>query len=883
MDHDLDAADFDPAETREWLDSLDAVVAHRGPQRAAYLLDRLARRAVQERVPFSTAITTAYRNTIGVAEQPPYPGDEELERRIRAIIRWNAVVMVDRANRRHDGLGGHLATFASAASLYDVGFHHFFKGATSPSGADQVFVQGHAAPGIYSRAFLEGRLDTGDLDRFRRETLGGLPSYPHPRRMPEFWQFPTVSMGLGVMNAVHQARINRYLVAQGLVQDNDARVWCFAGDGEMDEPESTASLALAAREGLDNLTVVVNCNLQRLDGPVRGNGKIIQELEGVFRGAGWNVIKVVWGRDWDPLLAADGHGVLRRRMDETCDGDYQRYSLSDGAHIREHFFGADERLAAMVAGMSDDDLYRLSRGGHDVTKIHAAYRRACDHRGAPTAILVKTVKGWALGDTVEARNSAHQVKKLDARGYREMRDRLALPIPDADLDGDEPVYFHPGESSEEVEYLRQRRAELGGPLPHRRRSAPALGAPDPSSFEELERGSGKVAASTTGAMARLTRGLMKDPALGRTVVPIVADEARTFGLDVLFPAHGIYAPGGQRYEPVDAKLALNYKEKSDGRLLQEGISEAAALCDFTALATSYATWGVQTVPMFFYYSMFGFQRVGDLIWNAGDQRARGFLFGATAGRTTLSGEGLQHCDGHSLLLASAYPSVRSYDCAFGYEVAAVVRAGLAEMADCDVVYYLTLYNEAYVQPERPEGLEDADVLSGAYLVSPAANGSAQLRLCGSGPMLRTALDAQVELAQRGVHSEVWSVTSYSQLRREALACERWNALHPAEQPKVPHVTRALGSLPVVAVSDWMRAVPEQVARFVGPMEVLGTDGWGLSDAREDLRQHFEVDVRHVQLAALRAVGADALEQQQLIDELGIDADATDPAREDPTL
>ena len=880
MDTTPRSADSDPQETREWLESLDAVLERLGPDRAKFLVERLSRHAAARHVPVIAPVTTPYVNSVPADDEPAYPGDEEMERRIRAIIRWNAVVMVDRANRRHDGLGGHLATFASAASLYDVGFHHFFRGSADGTGADQVFVQGHAAPGIYSRAFLEGRLSAADLDGFRRETRGGLPSYPHPRRMPEFWQYPTVSMGLGPMNAVHQARINRYLHAQGMVDERGSRVWCFAGDGEMDEPESTASLALAAREGLDNLTMVVNCNLQRLDGPVRGNGKIIQELEGVFRGAGWHVVKVVWGRDWDPLLGADAHGLLVDRMEEVRDGDYQRYSVSDGAHIREHFFGTDPRLGALVAHLGDDELTRLSRGGHDVAKVHAAYARAVSNTGAPTAVLVKTVKGWALGDGVEGRNSAHQIKKLDRDAYRGVRDRLGLPVPDSALDGDEPPYFHPGEDSPEVRYLRERRAALGGPLPQRAARRVLLPVPSDGPFEELDRGSGTVAASTTGAMARLTRGLMKDPALGRAVVPIVADEARTFGLDSLFASHGIYAPGGQLYEPVDAKLALNYKEAENGRLLQEGISEASALCDFTALATAHATWGVQPVPMFFYYSMFGFQRVGDLVWNAGDQRSRGFLLGATAGRTTLSGEGLQHCDGHSLLLASAYPSVVSYDCAYGYELAAVVRAGLVAMRDSDVVYYLTLYNEAYPQPPRPEGLDDEAVVAGAHLVSPA-DGAAQVRLCGSGPLVRTALDAQAALAARGVAAEVWSVTSYSQMRREALACERWNSLHPDQAPTVPYASSALGGLPVVAVSDWVRAVPEQVARFVGPMEVLGTDGWGLSDTREDLRRYFEVDARHVELAALRAVGRPAHELAAAVVDLGIDADAPDPAREDP--
>ena len=869
--------DRDPEETAEWLESLEAVLSLGGPERAGYLLERLSQRADALGLVLPGGVNTPYVNTVAVADEPVYPGDEALEKRIRAIIRWNAVAMVDRANLRHEGLGGHLSSFASAASLYDVGFHHFFRGGEQ---ADQVFIQGHAAPGIYSRAFLEGRLSTADLDRFRRETAGGLSSYPHPRRMPSFWQFPTVSMGLGTMNAVHQARMNRYLEAQGVIEAGASRVWSFAGDGEMDEPEATASLALAAREGLDNLTMVVNCNLQRLDGPVRGNGKIIQELEGVFRGAGWNVIKVIWGGAWDPLLSSDDHGLLVARMGETVDGDYQRYSISDGAHIREHFFGSDPRLAAMVSHLSDDALYRLPRGGHDVRKVHAAFAQATTLTGAPTVVLVKTVKGWALGDTVEARNSAHQVKKLSIAELRLMRDRLELPIPDAALGEYEPEYFHPGESSPEVAYLREHRARLGGPLPTRRNTPHTpLPAVSPDVFSELEGGSGALESSTTSAMARLTRGLMRDPALGRRVVPIVADEARTFGLDALFASHGIYAPGGQHYEPVDAKLALSYKEATNGRLLQEGISEAAALCDFTALATSHSTWGEPVIPMFFYYSMFGFQRVGDLIWNACDQRARGFLLGATAGRTTLAGEGLQHCDGHSLLMASTVPSVRNYDCAYAYEIAAVVRAGLAAMTDEDVVYYLTLYNETYAQPAAPEGAASG-IIRGAHRIL-AADGEPQVRILASGPLVNSAIAAREALGRRGVAAEVWSVTSYTELRREALACERWNRLHPTETAQVAYVTELFGTkIPIVAVSDWMRAVPEQISRFVAPMQVLGTDGWGLSDTRTAMRDHFEIDWRHITVAGLTAAGVGPARRAEAITKLGVNPDAPDPGSEE---
>lgn len=831
--------DVDPQETEEWLESLRQVVAVHGPERARFLLDRLS----DSGLPAGTGapVTTRYVNTIPATQERLYPGDEEMEKRLRAAIRWNAVVMVDRANRTNPGLGGHLSTFASAASLYTVGMHHFW------GVHDQVFIQGHAAPGIYARAFLEGRLSESDLDLFRRETLGGLPSYPHPRRMPGFWQFPTVSMGLGPLNAIHQARMNRYLHSQGLKDTSQSRVWCMAGDGEMDEPESTSSLSLASREGLDNLVMVVNCNLQRLDGPVRGGGKVIQELEARFRGAGWRVLKVVWGRDWDPLLEADVSGELVRRMETVVDGDYQRYVTGGGAHMREHFFNTPY-LRSLVEGYSDRDLELLTRGGHDVVKLHSAYAAACESSGQPTVILTKTVKGWTLGESIEGRNATHQMKTVKDDAMRELAERIGVPVVWGE--NDPPPYYNPGPASPEVRYLHEKRAALGGLVPSRTVGVHSFSF-SKSPFTALEEGSGVKPASTTGALSRLVKGLMEDGVDGARVVPIVCDEARTFGLDPVFSRHGVYAPNTVTYEGVDAGLALVYKESPDGRMLQEGISEAAALADFTALATSYSTWGQATIPFYLFYSMFGFQRVGDAIWAAADARARGFLCGATAGRTTLEGEGLQHCDGHSLLLASSNPAVRSYDCAFAYELASVVRSGIKEMEVRDYLYYLTVYNENYVQPPRPEIANlDKAIARGAYLLSPRAGAVA--RIAASGPMVRTALEAQGVLDGFGVPVEVWSVTSFTELRREALAVERFNARRGASE--VPYVTRCFGGLPVVAVSDWMRAVPELVSRFTGPMLPLGTDGWGLSDTREALREFFGVDSKSVVSAVFSSLG-----------------------------
>ena len=875
----------DDGEMAEWRDSVDALMTGHGPEGATRVLGAAWARARALGLTVPGVPVTDYVNTIPPEAQPPFPGDEVLEARIRHYVRWNAAVMVARANRRADGIGGHLATYASAAALYEVGFNHFFRGADSGRG-DQVYFQGHAAPGIYARAYLEGRLGEADLDGFRREVGGGLPSYPHPRRS-DFWQFPTVSMGLGPLMAAYQARFNRYVTVRGIADVSGSRVWCFVGDGEMDEPESLAAVAMAGREKLANLTFVVNCNLQRLDGPVRGNGKVIQELEGLFAGAGWNVVKVVWAREWDPLLAADQEGVLLGKMNATLDGEYQKYRVETGAYIRRLFFGPDPRLAALVAHLTDDDLRRLRRGGHDPAKVYAAYRAAVDHTAGPTVVLAKTVKGWALGPDVEARNATHQIKKLTEAELRTLRDRLELPIPDRALSDDLPPYAHPGFDSEEYRYLAARRRLLGGPLPARRPTSGTLAAPEDRVYKELLAGTGpKVAASTTGAFTRLLRALLRDPSVGRRVVPIVPDEARTFGIDGLFREVGIYEPGGQRYEPVDAGLLLSYHEAPDGQILEEGITEAGAMASTLAAGTSNATLGEPMVPFFVHYSMFGFHRAADLLWAFGDARGRGFVLAATAGRTTLQGEGLQHCDGQSLLYASAHPSCRAYDPAFAYEVAVIVRAGMAAMYGSDpedVFYYLTLYNESYPMPAMPDGVEEG-IVAGLYRYATAPEtGGPRARILGSGPALLTALDARQLLADRyGVAAEVWSATSYKALREDALSVERWNRLHPGAPARTPYVTTGLaGASPVVAVTDFTSLVPDQVARWVpAPYVALGTDGFGLSDTREALRRHFEVDAPHVALAVLGAlVGSGELDPAvvaKAVSDLDVDVDAVDP-------
>ncbi len=878
--------DADPDETRDWIEALDGIVRTAGRERADFLLRRVLKRARQLRVGLPGLVQSRYINTISPEQEPPFPGDEAMELRIRRIIRWNAAVMVIRANQFSAGLGGHLATYASAASLYEVGFNHFFRGRNAGAG-DHVFFQGHASTGIYARAFLEGRLTEAQLQHFRREaTRGqGLSSYPHPRLMPDFWEFPTVSMGLGPLCAIYQARFNRYLAKRGLADTSASRVWCFAGDGEMDEPEATGALTLASREGLDNLTFVVNCNLQRLDGPVRGNGKIIQELEAIFTGAGWNVIKVIWGREWDDLLAKDVDGLLLERMQETCDGEWQRYAAETGAYIREHFFGKDPRLVRMAGHLSDDDLRRLRRGGHDYRKVYAAYAAATAHRGQPTVILAKTVKGWTLGATGEARNVAHQVKTLSLEELRKFRDRLELPIPDAKLE--DPPFFHPGAGSPEIAYLLERRRALGGFVPQRVVSAPPLPAPAAKPFTDLDAGTAPdQEASTTMAAASLIRNLIRDPVLGRRIVPIIPDEARTFGLEVLFKEVGIYAPLGQRYEPVDSKVLLSYREKADGQLLEEGITEAGSMASFVAAGTAYATHASPTIPFYMFYSMFGLQRTMDLAWLFGDARGRGFLLGATAGRTTLNGEGLQHQDGHSHLLAAAIPNLLAYDPAFAYEVGTIVRDGFRRMYEGgeDIFYYVTVYNETYRMPRKPEGVDEG-ILRGLYLFRPApVRSAASARIFGSGTILREALRAQEILAERfDVAADVFSATSYGQLRNDALEVERWNRLHPEERPRAPWISRALEgtSGPIVAVSVWMKAVPDMISRFApAPFTPLGTDGFGRSDIRATLRRHFEIDAEHVTVAVLHALAASGAVRQETVSrairDFGLRPDAPDP-------
>jgi pyruvate dehydrogenase E1 component len=883
--------DTDPEETAEWVDSFDAVLDAHGKGRARFLLMKLLERARENQVGFPATVSTPYVNTIPPDQEPWFPGDEHVERRIRAYIRWNAAIMVVRANHRAEGIGGHLATYASSASLYEVGFNHFFRGKANGQAGDQVYFQGHAAPGIYARAFLEGRLSEQQLVNFRQELApgGGLSSYPHPRLMPDFWEFPTVSMGIGPLNAIYQARFNKYLHNRRITDTSQSRVWCFLGDGECDEPETLGALSLAGREQLDNLTFVVNCNLQRLDGPVRGNGKIIQELEATFRGAGWNVIKVIWGSRWDELLARDVDGVLLNQMNTTVDGTFQKLAVEDGAYIREHFFGPDPRLRRLVEHLSDDELRTLPRGGHDYRKLYAAYKAATETAGQPTVILAKTIKGWTLGPEIEARNSTHQIKKMTPAQLKLLRDRLYLneEIPDEALEAGEPPFYRPPADSVEYRYMMQRRAALNGSLPHRVVRAAALPAPAPKAFAEFDTGSGKRQVSTTMAFAVLLRNLLRDKGVGKRVVPIIPDEARTFGLDALFKEVKIYAPLGQLYEPVDSQLMLSYSEGRDGQILQEGITEAGAMADFTAAGTAYATWGQAMLPFFIFYSMFGFQRVGDLIWAFGDMRGRGFLLGATAGRTTLLGEGLQHDDGHSLVLASTVPNVQAYDPAFAYETAAIVAEGIRRMYGEDpedVFYYLTLYNENYTMPAKPAGVDEG-ILRGLYRFADAPQGpSRRATVLFSGSASQAALAARDLLAaDHDVAVELWSATSYKALREDALSVERWNRLHPGLQPRTPYVTEVLGAAcgPVVAVTDFMKAVPEQVARWVpAPFVPLGTDGFGRSDDRAALRRHFETDAAHLVVAVLdglRAAGdAKAEEIDDAIRRYGIDPDAPDP-------
>ena len=882
--------DLDPQETTEWLQAFDGVLDHRGRTRARYLLIKLLERAREHGVGFPATVSSHYINTIPAELEPDFPGDEHMERRLRAFIRWNAAVMVTRANILSEGIGGHLATYASSASLYEVAFNHFFRGRGGEHPGDVVYIQGHASPGIYARAYLEGRLTEEQLDHFRRELGGnGLSSYPHPRLMPEFWEFPTVSMGLSPLASIYQARFNRYLHHRGITDTSPSKVWCFVGDGETDEPETLGSLSLAAREQLDNLIWVVNCNLQRLDGPVRGNGKIIQELEAVFRGAGWNVIKVIWGRKWDELLAQDFDGALVAKMDSTVDGEFQKYTVESGAYIREHFFGPDPRLQKMVEHLSDEELRMLPRGGHDYRKLYAAYKAATEHTGAPTVILAKTIKGWTLGPDIEARNVTHQIKKMTLAQLRDLRDRLHLHdeiAEDALNEDDLPPYYRPPDGSDACAYLTERRKELGGAVPRRRTTAKTLEQPSSGAFDEFAKGSGKRAVSTTMAFTGLLRNLLRDKTIGARVVPIIPDEARTFGMDPLFTEFGIYAPFGQLYEPVDAGMLLSYKESQQGQILEEGITEAGSMASAQAAGTAHATWDEPMIPFFIFYSMFGFQRVGDLIWQFGDARGRGFLCGGTAGRTTLNGEGLQHEDGHSLVLASTVPNLRAYDPAFAYEIAEIVRDGIRRMYTDheDVFYYLTLYNENYPMPAMPEGAAEG-IVRGLYRFAEAPEGpSRRATVLFSGTAWRAAIEAQKILAEdHDVALECWSATSYKCLREEALSVERWNRLHPDEAARTPWITEQLGdhAAPVVAVTDYMKSVPDMVARWVPqPFIPLGTDGYGRSDTRAALRRHFEVDTGHVIVAVLHGLAqtgdAKPEEVARAIADFEIDPEALDP-------
>ena len=878
--------DIDPAETAEWLESLDAVVEHAGRNRARFLMLSLLQRARENQVGVPSLRSTDYINTIPPEAEPWFPGDEHVERRIRAYNRWNAAIMVHRAQRPEIGVGGHISTYASSASFYEVGFNHFFRGKDHPGGGDQIFWQGHASPGMYARAFLEGRLSESQLDGFRQELShpgGGLSSYPHPRLMPDFWEFPTVSMGLGPLNAIYQARFNRYLHNRGIKDTSQQHVWAFLGDGEMDEPESLGAIGLAAREELDNLTFVINCNLQRLDGPVRGNGKIIQELESFFRGAGWNVIKVIWGREWDALLAADTDGALVNLMNVTNDGDYQTYKAEDGAFVREHFFGRDPRTRKMVEHLSDKEIWGLSRGGHDYRKMYAAYDAATKHTGQPTVILAKTIKGWTLGSHFEGRNSTHQMKKLKKEDLIGFRDRLYLDIPDSALDETLPPYFHPGQDSEEIAYMHERRKALGGYLPQRRVTSGPLVLPGDEVYEVMRRGSGKQQVATTMAFVRMLKDLLKDKEIGWRLVPIIPDEARTFGMDSLFPTLKIYSPHGQKYTSVDRELVLSYKEDKKGVILHEGINEAGSTASWTAVGTSYATHGIPMIPLYIFYSMFGFQRTGDGFWAAADQMTRGFVLGATAGRTTLNGEGLQHEDGHSLLLASSNPACVAYDAAFAFELGHITKDALRRMygeEPEEIFYYLTLYNEPYAQPAEPDGVDVEGILRGIHRYSPAPEGDgAKAQLLASGVAVQWALQAQQLLNDDwNVQADVWSVTSWNELRRDGLACDEHNFMHPEGGLRQPYVSRKLEGAPgpFVAVSDFMRAVQDQIGQWVpGDFASLGTDGFGLSDTRGALRRHFKVDAWSIVVKTLgelarrgdvkEAVLREAIERYQLDD------------------
>ncbi len=878
------------ADRKKWLESLEYVLAHglktQGAEQAPFFVDGLVDRLRAAGVKVPHTVSTPYVNTIPVAEQPPFPGDWQTEVRIKSYIRWNAMAMVVNANRKHNGLGGHISTFASLATLYEVGYNHFFHAGNGDRTPDMIFFQGHATPGNYARAFLEGRLDERHLQHFRQELAegGGLPSYPHPYLMPDFWQFPTVSMGLGPIISIYQARFNRYLKARGFLRRDEPKVWCFVGDGETDEPESLGALTLASRENLDNLIWVVNCNLQRLDGPVRGNGKIIQELEAAFRGAGWNVIKVIWGSEWDDLLAKDTKGLLVRRMEECVDGDYQKYSVEPGSYTRRHFFSKYPELLEMVNHLTDDQIRKLLRGGHDTRKVYAAYQAAVEHQGQPTVILAKTIKGYGLGEAGEGRNISHQQKKLNEKELREFRARFNIPISDEEIA--EAPFYRPPPDSPETKYLLERRKALGGFLPRREVKAELLKIPPRSSFGEFLKGSGKSEVSTTMAFVRLLSHLLRNKDIGKRIVPIIPDEARTFGMDALFREFGIYSPKGQLYEPVDSKSLLHYHETTDGQILEEGITEAGSMSSFIAAGTAYASHAIHMIPFFIYYSMFGFQRIGDQMWLAGDIKAKGFLLGATAGRTTLNGEGLQHEDGHSLLLASTIPTLLTYDPAFAFEIAVIIQDGMRRMYEAgeDIFYYLTLYNENYAMPPMPEGAEQG-ILKGLYKFKPGpGNSKHKAHIFGSGPIIHSALTAQEILARRyDVSADVWSATNYKQLRNEALRARRWNMLHPTSSPRKSYVETVLETEEgvFVAVSDFIKIVPEQIAPWIpGGLMTLGTDGFGRSDTRQRLRRYFEVDAESTVIATLCALAQKGVIDGQVvagaITDLGVDPEKAFP-------
>ena len=883
------AVDIDAAETQEWLSSLDYVLKSKGPDRVRFLIEQLRDRAAEEGIQSAEDTSTPYVNTIPVKDQPAFPGNRELERRIKSIIRWNAMAMVVRANKRSDGIGGHISTFASSATLYEIAFNHFFRGRGEDGySGDTIYFQGHASPGMYSRAFLEGRLTEEHLENFRRELApgGGLSSYPHPWLMPNFWEYPTVSMGLGPIMAIYQARFNEYLRDRGIKDTKGQRVWAFLGDGECDEPETLGAIGLAAREKLDNLIFVINCNLQRLDGPVRGNGKIIQELESIFRGAGWNVIKVVWGDDWDQLLAKDTSGLLAKRMNEVVDGQYQKYTGMPGSYIREHFFGKYPELLKLVENYSDEKLEKMRRGGHDPEKVYAAYKMATElNNGKPTVILAKTVKGYGLGEAGEGRNVAHNQKKMNEAELLEFRTRFGIPISDEEV-GKAPFY-RPPESSHEIKYLKERRETLGGYVPGRPTEPPTLDVPTLDDYRKVIKQSEGKEMSTTMAFVRLLTALCRDKKIAKNIVPIVPDESRTFGMEGMFRQVGIYAHAGQLYEPVDSEITAYYKEAQDGQILEEGITEAGSMSSFNAAGTAYSAHGVNMIPFYIYYSMFGFQRIGDLIWAAADMRAKGFLIGGTAGRTTLNGEGLQHQDGHSLLNAIAFPTVRAYDPAFAYEVVVIIMEGLKRMyQDGETcIYYLMAENDNYTQAEMPDGSEEG-IIKGMYKFKSrdVDDAKARVQLFGSGAILNSALAAQELLAEKyNIASDVWSVTSYTQLRRDAAACDRWNMLHPTEPPKKSYLQETLDGIegPFISASDYVRALGEQLTPWIpGDYYVLGTDGMGRSETRENLRRHFEVDAESITIATLSRLAKSGVftadDVQSAIEALDYDPDKPNP-------